>query len=595
MRRSALIAASLVALVVLAHAAPARADYTSTVRSTPGLVAHWPLDETTGAATEALGGLVGTPIGTPAPGAQTARSDDTGAALGLPGASALSVAGVPGHAGSFSLESWVLPKAGSSSRYVFSRGTGSTAGYHLLLDSSGRLVLTVGTGSGSASLTGPVLATTGWRHVAATVAGTQAALFIDGSRVASSTLPAVPVSSAATTYLGRWSRSSTSGFWSGTLDEPAIYAAALPDDVVAEHFRAGADTSAPSTGLTIAPPALGNRAEALFAFTGSKSGLRFSCRLDAGAWTSCSGLAGYTGLRDGDHSFSVQATDRYGGVEAIPVVHAWRVDLTPPDTLLLAAQPQVASAPASVSFASEAGAGFECRLGAAEWAPCSSPVTVPTAAAGSFAVRAVDPAGNADASAATTELDAVSDTAGPASFAHARAAFDIDGVRSWSTVQCRLDATEWGTCRAPLTFDRLAPGPHTIAVRDQRLAAVVGTPSLSWTVTLPAPRLIGAHFPALVSLGSRKAQRRVTAKRLPRLLFQSNVAARATVELRRGTRRVRRWTAAISQGSNVVVLPRAAWLKLAGTRYTLTVSAVNAAGRSATVRRRFDAVRRARR
>jgi hypothetical protein len=116
-------------------------------------------------------------------------------------------------------------------------------------------------------------------------------------------------------------------------------------------------------------------------------------------------------------------------------------------------------------------------------------------------------------------------------------------------------------------------------------------PTITWTSPLPVPLLAGSQFPALLSLGSRGAQARIAKARLPRLLFQSNAAGRAAVRLLRAGKRVASWTAPVIQGSNLVTLPRAAWLRLRPGRYTLELAATNATGTSRPLRLRFDAAR----
>jgi concanavalin A-like lectin/glucanase superfamily protein len=580
-----------IALALLAPAPPARADYASEVLSTSGLVAYWPLDETSGTPVEAVGGLASTAIGSPSPGAPTARSDDQGAALSLY-AAAVSVSGVPSTSATYTLEAWIAPSGGGSTRYILSRGSTNFAGYHLALDHLNRPVLTAGTSLGAQSLTGPAIPLYTWRHVAATVAGQTATLYVDGRLVATRTLTTQTATTSQPVILGRSARS-TGGFWWGSLDEVAVYAEALPQATIAAHVAAGADMTPPRTTLTSAPPPAVAATDAMFAFAGSKSRLTFSCRIDGASAIPCPGAGtSVAGLREGDHTFSVRATDRYGIVESAWATYSWRVDLTAPGTLLLVARPPAADAGGTASFASEPGATFQCRLGTAGWAPCASPLALPAAPGARFAVRAVDAAGNADPTPATITLADGGARRAPTSFEYGSAAFDLAGARSAASARCRLDAGDWARCPSPLEFDELAPGSHSLTVRD---ADVPGTATLTWTVAVPAPRVAAAQFPALLSLGSRRAQRATSARRLPRLMFQSNVAATASVELRRRSRRVVRWTAPVVQGSNSLALPRTAWLRLRAGRYEISVTTRNAAGTSAIVRRRFDVVRRARR
>jgi hypothetical protein len=56
---------------------------------------------------------------------------------------------------------------------------------------------------------------------------------------------------------------------------------------------------------------------ASFAFADTKSGVRFECRLDGGAWTACANPAVYGPLGVGEHNFSVRAVDPQGNASAV--------------------------------------------------------------------------------------------------------------------------------------------------------------------------------------------------------------------------------------------------------------------------------------
>ena len=89
--------------------------------------------------------------------------------------------------------------------------------------------------------------------------------------------------------------------------------------------------------------------------------------------------------------------DQYGGGGVI--------DTTAPDTSLTSAPSgSTTSTSASMAFtATEAASTFQCRLDGGAWATCASPATYNGLAVGahSFDVRAIDLAGNIDASPAT--------------------------------------------------------------------------------------------------------------------------------------------------------------------------------------------------
>src|SRR5205814_5239241 len=85
--------------------------------------------------------------------------------------------------------------------------------------------------------------------------------------------------------------------------------------------------------------------------------------------------------------------------------HLFTVDTTPPHTsITLSPSGATSSTSASFSFASsETGASFQCSLDGGAWTACSSPRNYSglTAGSHSFAVRAIDAAGNADPDSAS--------------------------------------------------------------------------------------------------------------------------------------------------------------------------------------------------
>jgi hypothetical protein len=135
-------------------------------------------------------------------------------------------------------------------------------------------------------------------------------------------------------------------------------------------------------------------------------------------------------LVDAGDTTNYPATDvlgnaRYAGLA--PDAGAWETgsvgtpppppaDTTPPNTTISSAPANGTSTSASVAFsASESGSRFECKLDAAAYAACVSPKAYSGLGTGSHtvSVRAIDAAGNVDASPATASWT-VSATAPPA-------------------------------------------------------------------------------------------------------------------------------------------------------------------------------------
>ena len=156
--------------------------------------------------------------------------------------------------------------------------------------------------------------------------------------------------------------------------------------------------SGPAQGTTI-----GSR-DTSFGFSSPDPDLlRFDCRVDAGAFSSCSSPVELTGLADGPHTFRVRAVDTARNLQVGAATRAFTVDAAPA-TAIDSGPADGAAAPGpdvSFSFSSAAAdlSGFECDLDGAGYAPCSSPTDLTGLADGphAFAVRAIDATGNVEA------------------------------------------------------------------------------------------------------------------------------------------------------------------------------------------------------
>jgi hypothetical protein len=245
-----------------------------------------------------------------------------------------------------------------------------------------------------------------------------------------------------------------------------------------------ADNTPPDTSISAGPSGSTTSTSASFTFAASESGSVFECKLDAGAWASCTSPKAYNGLSTGSHTFSVRATDVAGNTDASPATRTWTIDApadnTPPDTSITAG-PSGSTASTSASFtlaASESGSVFECKLDAGAWASCTSPKAYNGLSTGShtFSARATDLAGNTDASPATrtwtitappdTTAPDTSITAGPSGATNdATPTFTLASSETGSTFACRVDSGAWGSCTSPWTAPVLADGNHTVGVR----------------------------------------------------------------------------------------------------------------------------------
>ena len=260
------------------------------------------------------------------------------------------------------------------------------------------------------------------------------------------------------------------------------------------------DETPPDTTITAGPSGLTSDTTPTFSFT-SEAGATFECRVDGGAWGSCTSPYTTGVLGQGAHTFEVRATDAAGNVDASPASRSFTVDTsdtTPPDTTITAGPTgTTGDSTPSFSFSSEAGATFECRVDGGAWVTCTSAFTTAVLGEGphTFEVRAIDGSGNVDASPAsraftvdTTPPDTTI-TAGPAASSEdTTPTFAFTGTGGATGFQCRLDGGAWAACTSPHTVT-VGLGAHTFEVRaGDAVGNLDPTPaSLTFTVTAPPP------------------------------------------------------------------------------------------------------------
>ena len=260
------------------------------------------------------------------------------------------------------------------------------------------------------------------------------------------------------------------------------------------------DTAAPDTTIDSGPSGPTSDATPTFAFSASQPGSTFECRVDAGAWASCSSSHTTAALSDGPHTFEVRTTDPAGNVDPTPASRSFTVDTTGPDTSIDSGPsgPTSDSTPTFAFSADQAGSSFECRIDGGAWGSCSTPDTAASLADGAhtFEVRATDPVGNVDPTPASRSFTV--DTAAPNTTIDsgpsgptndATPTFVFSASQPGSTFECRVDGGAWVSCGSPYTTAALPDGPHTFEVRTTDPAGNVDpTPaSLSFTVATAVP------------------------------------------------------------------------------------------------------------
>jgi hypothetical protein len=204
-----------------------------------------------------------------------------------------------------------------------------------------------------------------------------------------------------------------------------------------ENSSAPVDTTAPDTTISAGPAdgSVTSSTAASLSFSGTDNvtaaaSLTFQCSLDGAAYASCTSPQAYSALTPGPHIFAVRAVDQAGNVDATPASRSWTVDTSAPDTTISVGGPAdgsiTSSTAASFSFSgtdnvtAAASLSFQCSLDGAAFASCTSPQAYSALVPGPhiFAVRAVDQAGNVDATPAsrswTVDTSAPSVTCGAA-------------------------------------------------------------------------------------------------------------------------------------------------------------------------------------
>jgi probable HAF family extracellular repeat protein len=175
------------------------------------------------------------------------------------------------------------------------------------------------------------------------------------------------------------------------------------------------DKSPPNTTITSKPPAFSNSTSAAFSFTGSdnlsaKANLTFQVSLDGSAFTAATSVKTYTGLSQGTHTFRVRAIDQAGNIDPTPASCTWIVDTTAPVTQITSEPGAVTSDTTAVftftgtdNLSAKKNLAFQVSLDGAAFSTATSPVTYVGLSLGShtFQVRAIDQAGNVDATPAT--------------------------------------------------------------------------------------------------------------------------------------------------------------------------------------------------
>jgi hypothetical protein len=208
-------------------------------------IGYWRLDDTGSTAVDTSGNNVpGTYDSGITQGVAGAIVNDTDTAAGFGGAGAISLGNAFNFTGTtaFSIEAWIKPSTFDNVfRHVFTREKRSTPreGYAVLVHGGGDLIFErFNDDDDPASFTvTAALPSTGFAHVVCTYDGAVIRLYVNGAQVGQNTDGRGSRTVTEPTVIG--AASLTEGFFAGSIDEVAVYAAALTPARVQDHYRAG--------------------------------------------------------------------------------------------------------------------------------------------------------------------------------------------------------------------------------------------------------------------------------------------------------------------------------------------------------------------
>jgi hypothetical protein len=367
--------------------------------------------------------------------------------------------------------------------------------------------------SGGAGICGSATDPSGVAGGAVSILQSSSGKYWDGTAFASSTEVfdiATQTGGSGTTFTGRYPLAlpPDGAYTVHVRAQDNLGNTTAPAQQVVVNFTIDA-TPPPAPAITATPPSITPSTSASFSFTDGEAAVTFQCKLDAGAYTSCTSPKSYSGLAAGSHTFSVQALDGAGNISAA-TSYAWTVGVPPPSITANPANPTNLTT-ASFSFTdTDAAATFLCSLDAGSYASCASPKSYTGLAAGSHTFR-VEAKDGTLVSAPTTFTWTVDLTAPPAPSITAKPtnpsntaspSFSFTDGEAGVTFLCKLDGGSYAACSSPKSYSGLAAGPHTFSVEARDAAGNVSSATSStWTIDLtppPAPA-IGTKPPALTT------------------------------------------------------------------------------------------------
>jgi hypothetical protein len=278
------------------------------------------------------------------------------------------------------------------------------------------------------------------------------------------------------------------------------------------------DTVRPNTTITDGPPAHDSSNSATFVLSSNEQEVIFECQLDpepTSPFTACPNPPVFSGLSEGPHVLKVRARDRANNFDDTPAERSWRVDVSPPTTIIQSG-PRTHEPAVTATFvftSDEPNVTYECQLDQAAngpFTPCPSPPTFSGLAQGphTLRVRAKDEDGDVDESPAeynwnvdTVRPGTTISTATPLHSPSRQATFTFSSNEANVSYECRLNSTNEGdftACPEAHSITVPADGAYILEVRAKDLAGNRddNPERFSWNVDTMKPETrIGSGLP----------------------------------------------------------------------------------------------------
>lgn len=345
------------------------------------------------------------------------------------------------------------------------------------------------------------------------------------------------------------------------------------------------DQTKPVVEINTHPSSYTKDLNAEFTFSANEE-VSYQCKIDANEYTACSSPINYNSLTEGEHSFSVIATDLAGNVSD-PANWTWTIDTKDP-VVSLNSHPPIMTSSTTAEFrfsGDEDNLDFECRLDTAAWEDCSSPeiYTGLSKSEHLFEVRATDQAGNISDVVSwnwdISDLPIVEILTHPNKISSSNSAnftFAPEVGQTIDSYTCQLDANAPVLCSSPINYNSLTDGEHIFRVQGTNGAGSGPVASYSWRVDRSVPQ---------INIISGPAEKAETNDRTPEFQFETNEPA--TMQCRLGSG----WLSETTPNWNSFQdCSEGDYLQdpaLADGKYTFQIVATDEAGNSNTLNREF--------